>query len=174
MRTIAAAALVIVGVVAFCVIPSAQALGAIEGNVKDKSGSVLPGVTVLVAGREPIERAGTAVTDGTGRYRVADVGPGSYAVTFSLPGFTPVTRAGVEVTAGLAATVDVEMRVGAVQETFTIPGNPSAGLTSRPFVLCGLTVVPADPKLDAKMRIPLAPGRTDSMRTVAPQICASK
>jgi hypothetical protein len=53
MRTIAAAALAIVGVFAFCVSPSAQALGTIEGIVKDKGGAVLPGVTVLIA-REPV------------------------------------------------------------------------------------------------------------------------
>jgi hypothetical protein len=53
----------------------------------------------------------------------------------------------------------------------------------RPFVRCGLTIVPADPNMDPKIRAPLdrAPGewqgrsRTDhSMRTVAPQVCGEK
>ena len=36
----------------------------------------------------------SAVTDGSGQYRIVDLRPGIYAVTFSLPGFSTVKREG--------------------------------------------------------------------------------
>src|SRR6185436_17161351 len=171
MRTFAAAVLIIAGVVAFSVIPAAQAPGTIEGTVKDPSGAVLPGVTVRLArtSTNAVERARTTVTDGSGRYRVVDLEPSAYAVTFTLAGFAPVRRV-IEVAAGRTAIVDAEMFADARSFGFRLPGG-LAGLPSRPYVLCGLTMMPGDPKLDAKMR-KATPGRMDlSMPTVAPQIC---
>src|SRR6185437_14858392 len=68
----------------------AFAQATIAGVVKDASGAVLPGVTVEVASPALIEKTRTAVTDGTGTYRVVDLRPGTYAVTFTLTGETPI------------------------------------------------------------------------------------
>jgi hypothetical protein len=190
MRTIAATALVIVGFLAFRGIPAAQALGTVAGVVKDKAGAVLPGVTVRVTSTELIERVRTTVTDASGQYRVVNLPAGLYTVTFSLAGFSPVTRMGVEVAAGLTSALNAEMTVGTPNKTVTIPGqwplvnNPSATEMLRPYVLCGLTIVPADPKVDPKIRrvpfgdVPSGPSvqswTEHSMRTIAPQICADK
>jgi hypothetical protein len=48
----------------------AQVLGTVAGNVKDASGAVLPGVTVEVSSPALIEKVRTAVTDGSGQYRI--------------------------------------------------------------------------------------------------------
>src|SRR5262245_55157164 len=64
----------------------------LAGEVKDTTGAVLPGVTVEAASPALIEKVRTAVTDGSGRYRIESLPPGSYAVTFSLTGFTPMQR----------------------------------------------------------------------------------
>ena len=61
---------------------------------RDASGAVLPGVTVEAASPALIEKVRTAVTDGTGRYRIEDLRPGDYTVTFSLAGFATVRREG--------------------------------------------------------------------------------
>ena len=50
------------------------------------SGAVLPGVTVEAASAALIEKVRTAVTDGSGQYRITDLTPGTYTVTFSLAG----------------------------------------------------------------------------------------
>ena len=50
-------------------------------------GAVLPGVTVEAASPVLIEGIKTAVTDGYGGYRIVDLRPGTYAVTFTLTGF---------------------------------------------------------------------------------------
>src|SRR4029450_6305595 len=91
------------GVVAPCLaltLPSAagaQVLGTVAGNVKDASGAVLPGVTVEGASPALIEKVRSAVTDGNGQYRIVNLPPGIYSVSFTLPGFSTVKRDNLEV-----------------------------------------------------------------------------
>ena len=102
-------------------VASAQT-GVIAGVVKDASGAVMPGVTVEAASPALIERVRTAVTDGSGQYKIVDLTPGSYAVTFTLPGFSTVKRDGIELSAGFTASVNADLRVGALEETLTVTG----------------------------------------------------
>ena len=102
---------------------SAYAQASITGVVKDTSGAVLPGVTVDASSPALIEKVRTAVTDGSGLYRIVDLLPGTYAVEFSLPGFTTVRREGVELTGSFAASINADMRVGALEETITVTGE---------------------------------------------------
>src|SRR5688572_13034466 len=60
----------------------AMAQASITGVAKDASGAVLPGVTVEASSPELIEKVRTAVTDGSGQYRIIDLRPGTYTVTF--------------------------------------------------------------------------------------------
>jgi hypothetical protein len=101
----------------------ASAQATITGVVKDASGGVLPGVTVEVASPALIEKTRAAVTDGGGQYRVVDLRPGTYSVTFTLPGFTTIKREGVELTGSFVASVNADLRVGAVAETITVSGE---------------------------------------------------
>src|SRR5215510_10147398 len=80
--------------------------GAIAGEVKDTTGAVLPGVTVEAASPALIEKVRTAVTDSQGQYKIVELRPGTYAVTFSLTGFSTVKREGLDLTAGFTATVN--------------------------------------------------------------------
>jgi hypothetical protein len=105
-------------------IPSATyAQGSIAGIVKDASGAVLPGVTVEASSPALIERTRSVVTDGTGQYKIVDLRPGTYAVTFTLPGFSTVKRDGLELSGAFTATVNADMRVGTVEETITVSGE---------------------------------------------------
>ena len=70
------------------------AQASVTGTVQDSSGAVLPGVTVEAASPELIEKVRTAVTDGTGQYRIENLRPGIYTVTFTLPGFGTIKREG--------------------------------------------------------------------------------
>ena len=64
-------------------IPSiTYAQGSIAGIVKDASGAVLPGVTVEAASDVLIEKVRSAVSDANGQYRIEDLRPGTYSVTF--------------------------------------------------------------------------------------------
>ena len=101
----------------------AQTLGTIAGSVKDPSGAVLPGVTVEASSPALIEKVRTVVTDGTGLYRLVNLPPGTYTVTFTLPGFNTTRREAVEVSLGFTASIDAELRVGAIEETVTVTGE---------------------------------------------------
>src|SRR5467141_528917 len=99
-------------------LPSAAlAQSAIAGVVKDTTGAVLPGVTVEVSSTALIERTRSAVTDTQGQYKILDLRPGTYSVTFTLPGFATVKRDGVELPANFTAPVNGELRVGSLEET---------------------------------------------------------
>src|SRR5213080_4086437 len=90
---------------------AAYAQAAITGVVKDASGGVLPGVTVEASSPVLIEKTRSAVSDGTGQYRIVSLAPGTYTVTFSLPGFSTVKREGIELTGTFVATINSDMRV---------------------------------------------------------------
>jgi hypothetical protein len=94
----------------------------IAGAVKDSSGAVLPGVTVEAASPALIEKVRTAVTDERGQYRLAELRPGVYTVTFSLGGFATVKNEGLELRTNFTATVDAELKVSQVEETITVTG----------------------------------------------------
>ncbi len=100
-----------------------QASSAITGTVRDPTGGVVPGVTIEVASPVLIERVRTVVSDEQGLYRVIDLRPGTYSVTFTLQGFATVKRDGIELPPNFTATVNGEMRVGAIEETVTVSGQ---------------------------------------------------
>jgi len=95
----------------------------LTGTVRDPSGAVLPGVTVEAASPALIERTRSGTTDGTGQYRIIDLRPGTYALTFTLPGFTTVRRANIELSGTQTVTLPIEMRLGAIAETVTVTGE---------------------------------------------------
>src|SRR5512138_278974 len=101
----------------------AQVLGTVAGNVKDASGAVLPGVTVEAASPALIEKVRSAVTDGSGQYRIIDLTPGVYSLTFTLPGFNTVKRENIELTGNATVTIPADMKVGGLEETITVTGE---------------------------------------------------
>jgi hypothetical protein len=112
----------------FMVMPSpvlAQQTGqsAIAGVVKDATGAVLPGVTVEASSPALIEKSHTAVTNDAGQYRVVDLRPGTYKVTFTLTGFSTIVREGIVLDANFVAPVNVDMKVGGVEQSITVTGE---------------------------------------------------
>jgi hypothetical protein len=99
---------------------SAQSLA---GIVKDPSGAVLPGVTVEAASPVLIEKVRSVTTDASGQYKVIDLRPGVYTLTFTLPGFSVVKREGIELTGSGTVQVNAELKVGALEETITVTGE---------------------------------------------------
>ena len=101
---------------------TANAQSALAGVVRDASGGVLPGVTVEASSPALIEKVRTVITDDAGQYRIVDLRPGVYEVTFTLPGFGTVTREKIELISNFTATINGELRVGTVEETVTVSG----------------------------------------------------
>ena len=100
-----------------------QLSGSIAGVVRDTSGAVMPGVTVEAASPALIEKVRSVVSDGQGQYRIVDLRPGTYVVTFTLAGFSTFRREGMDLAAGFTANVNAELKVGALEETITVSGS---------------------------------------------------
>ena len=116
-------ALVVAALACLVLVPTvAHAQSAIAGVVKDTSGAVLPGVTVEAASDVLIEKTRSVVTDGAGQYKIVDLRPGVYSVTFSLPGFATVKRDGVELPTNFTSTINADLKVGSLEETVVVSG----------------------------------------------------
>jgi hypothetical protein len=105
--------------------PSARAQsstsGAIQGVVTDKAdGSPLAGVTVVVSGTT----SQTTITEDDGSYRITDLTPGDYLVTFFF-GDAKVERSGVKV--GVNKTTPVFQKINiSASETIVVVDRPPA------------------------------------------------
>ena len=115
---------IVAAVALFALLPTlAFAQATIAGVVRDASAAVLPGVTVEATSPVLIEKTRAVVSDGTGQYRITDLPPGTYAMSFSLTGFATVKREGLEVSGSGVITSNAELRVGDLQETVTVTGG---------------------------------------------------
>jgi hypothetical protein len=101
----------------------ASAQSSLAGTVKDASGAVLPGVTVEASSTALIEKVRSVATDASGQYKIVDLRPGQYTVSFTLPGFSVVKREGIELTGSGTVQVNAELKVGALEETITVTGE---------------------------------------------------
>jgi hypothetical protein len=119
MRTCIALLILVLPVAAY---GQSGATGAIAGAVKDATGAVMPGVTVEASSPALIERVRSVTTDEKGEYKIVDLRPGSYTVTFTLAGFSSVKREGLELNTGVTLPISVELKVGSLEETITVSG----------------------------------------------------
>ena len=108
----------------FVLVPSiASAQAQITGTVTDTSGAALPGVTIEASSSALIEGARSVVTNASGQYRLVDLRPGVYTVTFTVSGFRTFRREGVELPDNFVATMNTEMQLGNLEETVVVTGG---------------------------------------------------
>ncbi|PYR66698.1 MAG: hypothetical protein DMF88_15355 [Acidobacteria bacterium] len=127
MKPCRIASFLMLSILSVCALPSqAQTTsGTIAGIARDTSGAVMPGVTVEASSPALIEKVRSVTTDSQGLYRIVDLRPGTYEVSFTLPGFATFKRDGIELTTGFTAQVNAELKVGTVAETITVSGEAS-------------------------------------------------
>jgi hypothetical protein len=109
-----------VGAIAVCANVCLWAQAGIAGQVRDQSGAILPEVEVQASSPALIEKTRTVKTDSRGEYKIVDLRPGTYQVTFRLPGFTTLQRNDVELTTDFVANVSAELQVGREQQTVEV------------------------------------------------------
>ena len=147
----------------------AYAQASLAGIVKDSSGAILPGVTVEASSPALIEKVRSVATDSAGQYRIVDLRPGTYTVTFTLTGFNTVARSGIELTGSGTVTVNGELKVGNVEETVTVTGEtPVVDVQSarRQAVLTGEVVAGVPAARSWNGILLLMPGITGDPNTV--------
>lgn len=101
---------------------AAQSLsGTITGTVTDAQGAVLPGVTVVVTGRQGSQ---TQVSDSQGVFRFLGLTPGQYSVRAELTGFRPYEETNLDLAIGRTITLRVSMALGGLEETVDVTASP--------------------------------------------------
>ena len=96
--------------------------GAVTGRVNDKSGGVLPGVTVT-ATNVATNVSSTTVTTGEGLFTIPYLIPGTYSVAAELTGFKKAVREGLDVRIGDRLVVDLSLEVGQLEETVLVTAS---------------------------------------------------
>ena len=98
----------------------AQSTGAIQGNIVDAQGAVVPGVTVTVRNvATGVER--TTVSDADGDYLTPSLAPGLYRIETHLSGFGDQAR-DIEVDVARTSVVNIRLTIGPVAETVSVVG----------------------------------------------------
>jgi hypothetical protein len=117
-------AMLFVVALAWLALPAtARAQSAFAGVVKDATGAVLPGVTVEASSPALIEKVRSVTTDANGAYKIENLRPGTYTLTFNLPGFSTVKKDAIELQSNFTSTINADLKVGAMEETVTVSGE---------------------------------------------------
>ena len=101
---------------------AAQVGGSVSGTVRDQTGGVIPGASVVLM-NVTLGTSLQVVTDGQGLYAFPNVPVGRYDVSIALDGFKPYKRTGVAVDADSRLQVDATLEVGGQSETVTVSEN---------------------------------------------------
>ena len=110
---------------------AAYAQSAITGVVKDTTGATMPGRDRRGVERRPDREGQVGGHRRQRRYRIADLRPGTYNVTFTLPGFKTFRRDGLQLPSEFTATINADLEVGSLEETITVTGaSPVVDVTT--------------------------------------------
>lgn len=103
--------------------------GLVQGTVTDRTGGVLPGVTIT-AKNLSTGLTHTVVSDDKGLYR-APLPVGEYELTAELPGFATLKRSGIKLTVGQMLTLDLVLTVAGTEQEITVTGEVPVVETTR-------------------------------------------
>lgn len=98
----------------------AQVAGSISGTIKDSSGAVIPGASIVIKGEAGQEF--TVISNSDGYFTVAGVPAGTltYTVTISAPNFKTSIVKNVKVDLATPSTVNVVLEAGKIEESVVV------------------------------------------------------
>jgi hypothetical protein len=99
-----------------------QATAKIFGVVQLEDGSLIPGVSVEATSPKLVGKT-TSVTDENGIFRLVNLSPGIYKVTFTLQGFQTVIRENIQLMVEQTLNLKIGMKLGNIDEALTITGQ---------------------------------------------------
>ena len=103
--------------------------GSIVGTVKDSSGAVIPGATVMLTNiGTAAER--TVVTDQHGDYSMVNLNPGKYQITVSATGFEKTDFSDLDLQSRETKRVDAALKLGSATETVMVQGASAGVITT--------------------------------------------
>lgn len=125
MRCSPRTSLVLVALLAWCGSAAAQTAqrSTIEGVVMDADGATIAGATLTLSGSRVLGGSRKTATDEAGRYRFAELLPGSYDVEAAAPGFSAAKRPGIQLPVETTYTIDMRLLVAGVVERVDVPAH---------------------------------------------------
>jgi hypothetical protein len=94
---------------------------ALNGIVRDASGAVVPGATIVLKNTQTgFEQ--TTKSNNTGSYSMVNIIPGSYQATISMPGFS-TEKSLFDLAVNQTATINFDLKIGAVNSTVEVSAN---------------------------------------------------
>jgi hypothetical protein len=111
----------------------------LSGVVTDDQGGVVPGADVTAKNNATAATI-QGVTDGSGRFTLAGVAPGTYTVTVALMGFKTAVLPDIQVLTGTPASVKVTLKVGTLEETVVVTGQTEIVQATSPTVSSTIAV----------------------------------
>ena len=96
--------------------------GAIEGNIQDPSGALVPKATVTAID----EASGTkyeSTSSSAGTYVLSNLRTGTYDISVNAPGFSLAQVNGVVVQVGTTSSLNIALRTGSLNQTVTVSGD---------------------------------------------------
>ncbi|HEY0461322.1 MAG TPA: carboxypeptidase regulatory-like domain-containing protein [Pyrinomonadaceae bacterium] len=105
--------------------------GTLVGNVRDASGSVVPGATVTISDQAKNTVIRTLTTDDEGTFSAPNLNSSVYTVTVEAANFKKTIQTDVKLDVGARRTVDFSLEAGKIEEVVTVEAEAvSVDLTS--------------------------------------------
>lgn len=104
--------------------------GVIRGTVKDSTGGVIPGATIVLTGSADQTR--TTTTDESGAYSFTGVGPGTYKLQVTYTGLQQTALPTVTLSAGQTVSVNLTMTVKETRQEVTVEGENTNKVSTDP------------------------------------------
>jgi outer membrane cobalamin receptor len=108
----------------------ASATGHIAGNVKDKTGAVLPHAMVVMRGVNG-KVVASATTDSQGNYQLAPVPAGPYSLVVEHAGFKKQSEKNINLRANEGQTVDFVLEIAPIQDMIVVTATRTEIPTSQ-------------------------------------------
>src|SRR6185312_12545633 len=98
------------------------ASAALNGLVSDNTGAVIPGASIILrnttTGFEQITKS-----NGSGKYSIENIAPGSYTVHVTMPGFATMQSEEFKLAVNQTGTLNFTLKVGTANTTVTVSAN---------------------------------------------------
>ena len=108
----------------------AQVSASLSGSVRDQSGSLVSGATVL-AKNDDTSATRSTITNGSGLFQLSALPVGRYDVRVNKSGFAEEIRSGLNLVVGQDATLHLDLRLGTANQQVTVNADaPVVGVTS--------------------------------------------
>ena len=128
--TLIAALTVLMSVVAFA---QSAVTGAISGSVTDPNNAVIANATVTLRSLDT-NKEEKATTDSEGRFRFANLQPGTYVVIISATGFAEYKREQITVEVGRLSNIDAALKITGAEATVDVVADSSlVNIESKEF-----------------------------------------